>query len=246
MNNFLDNIKKTKISTEPFDHMIIDNLLSNEFYLELSKEVNEFDIDGFNLSSYRGEPLVSDAIDITDYKLFTGDHSRPTVKEHNNYNLLSSKGLHKIKSFVDMLLGNHKELHSILGSRLPTDRLQEDYFFHISMIRDRAHYTIDPHPDSSCNIFTMLFYVPETNVNKNFGLDVYKTTDRSGEIDEKENLEQANHVNFLPNRMVIFAPWQSWTDGKHRPTTWHGVSKLSDKLTGTRNSFQLFLYKRLS
>ena len=88
------------------------------------------------------------------------------------------------------------------------------------MTKDSVGYKVEPHTDDEQNIFTILFYAPETDINKEFGLHVCK---------EK--------IDFMPNRMIVFAPSKP---NKERPPTWHEVKRLSDKLVGTRNSFQIF------
>jgi hypothetical protein len=91
------------------------------------------------------------------------------------------------------------------------------------MNKDSVGYEIGPHTDDKENIFTILFYVPEDDTNKKFGLQI---------CDQK--------IDFLPNRMVIFAPSKP---GEVRPPTWHQVNCLTDDIVGTRNSFQMFFYK---
>ena len=99
------------------------------------------------------------------------------------------------------------------------------------MTKDSVGYEIEKHTDSEENIFTILFYTPENDDNKEFGLHIYK--DASTEAGAKS-------VDFLPNRMLVFAPC---APNKDRTPTWHEVKRLSDKLVGTRNSFQIFFYK---
>ena len=103
--------------------------------------------------------------------------------------------------------------------------------FHASMTKDHVGYEIEKHTDSEENIFTILFYAPENNDNKEFGLHLYK--DAVTEAGKKS-------VDFIPNRMIAFAPCEV---NKDRTPTWHEVKRLSNKLVGSRNSFQLFFYK---
>jgi len=134
----------------------------------------------------------------------------------------------------------------LLGSKLPTERFQDDYFFHVGMIKDTAGYEVKAHCDNEQNIYTILFYVPETDANKEFGLNVYKNGgDNLVEIGSchpagNRYLESAGRIDYIPNRMIIFAP--SYPDQERRPT-WHEVGRVSDKLVGTRNSFQMFFYR---
>ena len=93
-------------------------------------------------------------------------------------------------------------------------------FFHISMAKDRPGFAIEPHTDSSDNVFTILFYAPETDCNREFGL---ATCTRNKRFRRK--------IPFLPNRLIVFVPTNQ---------TWHGVDLLTNDLKGTRNSIQMF------
>lgn len=220
--HFFDKINNAKVFTEPFNHLVIDELLPSEFYVSLAKQVNDTKFDDFDLSYYAsGASRVS--VDITNHKLWKNSNaSIPTTLQKNNYKLLKSRNLNKIKKFTDCLLDNEEKLYSALKSKLPTDRDQKDYFFHISLVKDGTNYEIAPHPDDTVNIFTILFYTPETDCNKEFGLDIYS-----------KDKEPYKKVDFLPNKMIAFAP---------SAYSFHGVQRLKDKLVGTRNSFQMFFY----
>ena len=226
--NILDKIENTALQSEPFGHLVVDNLLPDDLYKSLSKELADED---FNSKYPRGEYGNKErfGVDITDYPSWNKSKRNIATRIHqHNYSLLSSKNDSNIKFFVDLLLENEKDFYSLLCSKLPTERMQDNYFLHISMVKDSLGYEIVPHPDSAENIFTILFYAPETDTNKAFGLDLYREEGTS------KNLQLAKQVEFIPNRMIIFAPSAS---------TWHSVNQLSDKLTGTRNSFQIFFYK---
>lgn len=219
----IDRIQNAEVQTEPFNHIVIDDLLPPEFYASLAKQVNEVEFAGFNLSNYASS-AARVGVNITDHNLWEDSGGNiPTTLQNNNYGLLESRNLNEIKKFADCLLDNEGELYSLLQSKLLTGRHQEDYFFHISLIKDGTNYEIPPHPDGAVNIFTILFYTPETDCNKQFGLDIY-TNDK----------ELYKKVDFLPNKMIAFAPSSN---------TWHGVKPLNDKLIGTRNSFQMFFYR---
>lgn len=230
-NNFLDKIKNASIHNEPFDHLVIDNLLPDDFYKELSKDFSNEDFHAkYKMGKYgRGERF---GVDVTDYDTWYGTgKNMPTTIHQSNYNSLSNGGSKNIKLFFDFLLENEEALYSTLCSKLQTKKLQDNYFFHVSMTKDHVGYEIEKHTDSEENIFTILFYTPENDANKEFGLHIYG--DAATEAGAKS-------VDFVPNRMLVFAPCEQ---NKDRTPTWHEVKRLSDKLVGTRNSFQIFFYK---
>ena len=242
-NYFLDKIKNATIRNEPFDHLVIDNLLPDDFYKEFSKEFDgeEFTIaSGYEKANY-GNPERF-GVDITDYTAWKNSGNKISTKMHSgNYDLLSTKNTYNLQYFVDLLLKNEKELYSVLKSKLPTERNQEDNFFHVTMVKDSAGYEIVAHTDGQ-NIYTILFYAPETEINKDMGLSIYKEggTKPVRTYSGTKNLEVVNQIDFVPNRMLIFAP----SNGEVRPATWHSVneSSQSKEIVGTRNSFQIFFY----
>ena len=227
----LKKIEDAEIQTDPFDHLVIDNLLPDDFYKGLAKELEAEDFpSNYTRGSYGNKERFG--VDITDYSTWDASGRKISTEVHRgNYEALVSGKSDNIKLFVQLLLKNDKELHSLLGSKLPTEKFQDNYFFHVSMVKDWVGYEIEAHCDSAVNIYTILFYAPETDVNKEFGLHVYK--DAPTQLGVRT-------IDFTPNRMVIFAPS---CPNQERPPTWHEVRRLSEELVGARNSFQMFFYK---
>ena len=223
INNILQNIQNTEVKNKPFNHLIIDNLLPDVFYKKLARELqDEKFVNKYDRAPYGNKERYG--VDITDYFLWKSNGRKiPTTIHNENYKCLLSGGNNNLKEFVNVLLQNQKQFYSLLCKKLPTERIQKNYFFHINMTKDSVGYKIGPHTDDKENIFTILFYVPEDDKNKKFGLQI---------CDQK--------IDFIPNRMVIFAPSKP---GENRPPTWHQVNCLTNDIIGTRNSFQMFFYK---
>ena len=244
--NIFSKIEKSTIQTDPFEHLVIDNLLPDDFYKDLAKEFNAEDFHRhYESGGYGNKERYG--VDITNYSAWAGSGRKiGTTLHQDNYNSLLSRDHTNLEFFVNLLLKNEKDFYSLLSSKLTTERLQDNYFYHVSMIKDVAGYEVKAHPDNQQNIFTILFYTPETDINREFGLQVYKdggnTPVAVGSSLPSSNryLETAGEIDFLPNRMIIFAP--SYPD-ESRPTTWHSVHRVSNKLVGTRNSFQMFFYR---
>jgi len=218
-----DRIKNSNVQKEPFEHLIVDNFLPDEFYKELAKELESDDF----ANNYERGPygnIERFGADLTDYKGWKNSGCKITTTTHKgNYQSLLSTNNKNVQMFVDLLLKNEKSFCSLLCSKLRTEKFQDNYFFHINMTKDRTNYTIEPHTDNTENIFTLLFYAPETDCNKDFGLTVY---DKNKKVNKR--------IPFEPNKLIVFAP----TD-----ESWHGVDPLTNNLVGTRNSFQMFFYK---
>jgi len=225
--DIFNKIQDAEVQTEPFNHLVVDNLLPDDFYKELAKGIETEDFHSFARAPYGNKERYG--VDITDYPAFRASGGKiPTKINDSTYESLSSN----VQFFVNLFLKNEKDFYSLLCSKLPTNRIQDDYFFHVNMTKDYVNYEIGPHTDDVQNIFTMLYYTPETDVNKELAALRVSTEDA---------MQPKQTIDFIPNRLVIFAPSKP---DEGRPPTWHSVDRLSDKLVGTRNSFQMLMYKR--
>jgi len=231
LKDILKNIENADTQSEPYEHLIVDNLLPSDFYQRLA-----FDLEAERFEEYiRGEYGNKErfGVDITDYGSWENSKKNLATKIHDhNYNSLAKDS--SLKVFFDLLLENKKDFYSALCKKLRTTKHKDNYFFHTSMVKDSLGYKIEKHTDFEQNIFTALFYAPQTDINKEFGLHVYK---------DAVTEDGVKLLDFIPNRMVAFAPCE---ENKDRPPTWHEVRRLSDELVGTRNSFQMFFYKNES
>ena len=223
---FLTKIKDAKIHTKPYEHIIVDNVLPSRFYKKLASDL---EADNFNQRYTRGGYGNKErfGVDITDYKSWKNSKVS-TLIHKSNYEALPDSN---VKVFFDLLLEHRQDLYTTLCSKLHTNKIKDNYFFHTSMVKDSVGYEIEKHTDSEENIFTILFYAPQTDVNKQFGLHVYENGD---------NEDGVKSLEFIQNRMIVFAPCEQ---NKDRPPTWHEVKRLTNELVGTRNSFQMFFYK---
>jgi len=227
----LKKIEESQVVNEPYEHLIIDDLLPDDFYQQLARDLELEDFDkNYRRGDYGNKERFG--VDITDYNSWTKSNKKnSTVYHADNFEALLSKGYEHTRRFFESCIESKDELYKALCRKLQTKKIDDNYFFHASMVKDSVGYTIERHTDNEENIFTILFYAPETDQNKDFGLHIYK---------DAETEFGAKCLEFLPNRMVIFAPCEP---NKDRAATWHEVKRLSDKLVGTRNSFQMFFYK---
>ena len=262
----LKKIENSQVVKEPFEHIIIDNLLPAPFYDELSQELdnNLFCKQPYIKGDYGGPFRF--AVDITDYSSWVGsEETMPTKIHEHNYNLLSSDAnSYNVKIFIDLFIQNQEALYQTLCTKISSRKSQDNYFFHASVVQDSKGYSVSPHTDDEQNIFTILFYAPTTQQNKQFGLHMGKKAyakigPRQMPLNEYDNnnkiisclalrsglgieryIEQPTTIDFVPNRMIIFAPTKP---ANNKVATWHEVKKVTEELVGTRNSFQMFYYK---
>ena len=221
-----DKIKQSSVLSEPFDHLIVDNLLPDEFYKNLTTELDREKFASNYIKGPYGDPGRY-GVDFTNYHAWLYHRKRiPTRLHMNNYSSLIFSKNENIKTFIDFFIQYENEFYLSLCSKIPTERSQDNYFFHISMNKDSVGYKIPLHTDNKENIYTILFYAPKTDINKQFGLHM-----------------KTKKIDFMPNRMIIFAPAKPKDS---RKTTWHEVKLLTNELSGTRNSFQMFFYKNFN
>tara|TARA_B100000575_G_scaffold184579_1_gene148444 strand:- start:1031 stop:1843 length:813 start_codon:yes stop_codon:yes gene_type:complete len=262
----LKKIENSQVVKEPFEHIIIDNLLPAPFYNKLSQELDNslFCKQSYIKGNYGGSFRF--AVDITDYSSWrSSKETMPTKIHQHNYNLLSSEANSgNIKLFFDLFIQNQESLYQTLCTKISSRKVQDNYFFHASVVQDSKGYSVSPHTDDEQNIFTILFYAPTTQQNKQFGLRMGKEMNvrigphqmplneyrNNQEIiswlaaeagqDIKHCIKQPTTIDFVPNRMIIFAPTKP---ANNKIATWHEVKKVTEELVGTRNSFQMFYYK---
>ena len=263
--DILEKIQNAQIQTEPYEHLIVDNFLPSDFYQKLASDLEAEHFTNFKYVKGEYGPRERFGVDITDFDAWESSKrvngmpipnwqiDVPYIRDeeerlkrkrewgtwktslrkkihHHNYSSLPQES--SLKVFFDLLMGNREELYSALHRKLETSKHEGDnYFFHASMVKDSLGYEIGKHTDSEENIFTILFYAPQTDINKECGLHIYKDANTEA---------GAKLLDFIPNRMVAFAPCEQ---GKDRPPTWHEVKRLTNNLVGTRNSFQMFFYK---
>ena len=155
--DLFDKIKNTEVQTEPFDHLVVDNLLPDDFFKEVAKELEAEDFP----SNYARGPYGNKerfGVDITDYLAWKACGRKiPTKIHEGNYESLLSGKSTNVEFFTNLLLENEKDFYSLLASKLPTERLQDNYFFHMNMTKDSVGYKIEAHADDEQNIFTILF-----------------------------------------------------------------------------------------
>ena len=223
----LHKIKTTETFKEPYEHLIIDNFIPEDDYKILAQEINEINLleasdNRENVEVYREQGgLVGETHSV-------GDRIISFVKEQNkfpNYN--------KINEFTGLWLENQNKLFTALSETFSIKRDSYEYL-DFCLIKDQTDYKILPHTDQPGNVFTLLFYCPVDDTNRDLGLSIYEegtgsyihTRDAGTKL-----LKEYKKAEFLPNRLVCFTR----TD-----KTWHGVGSDNVSLQGSRNSCQIF------
>ena len=86
-------------------------------------------------------------------------------------------------------------------------------------------------------MFTLLFYCPVDNTNRELGLSIYEegTSGAFEPMNTRDGdfklLREYKKAEFLPNRLVCF---------ERTDKSWHGVENDNYNLQGSRNSCQIF------
>ena len=223
----LEKIKTTETFKEPYEHLIIDNFIPEDDYKILAQEINninllEADDNRENVEVYQEQGgLVGETHTV-------GDRIISFVKEQNKF-----PNYKKINEFTSLWVDKQKEIFTALSKAFSIKRESYEYL-DFCLIKDETDYKILPHTDQPGNVFTLLFYCPVDNTNRELGLSIYEegvgsyinTRDAGSKL-----LREYKKAEFLPNRLVCFTRTDS---------TWHAVGSDNVSLQGSRNSCQIF------
>ena len=221
-----DLINKNNLYNSPFPHLDISDMLDINLYNKLANDLDILDLKYFK-------------------NTFSKNRYQIEITEKDNINHLPINIINFIKNIFD----NKDKLFSILSNIL--EPKSKNYYLLISITKDFKNYHIGPHPDSPLNIYTILLYTPINNNNKNLGTELYINNNNCSKCvecgyvcpthhykkikypDEKNNFIVKKKTEFIPNKLIAFAP------GVH---TWHGVRHI-DNIDKSRNSIQIFYMK---
>ena len=233
----IDKLNNVQMNTEPFNYLLIDELLQNNDYKNISNE-----LESFNFNSVKTNNLCNNL----------RKQIYLTINDKKNNDTIFSKNYYKInceytKNFINFLVENEDYIYNHLTTKFKTKNVpKNNRYLHISMVKDYNGYEIIPHQDGIKTLFTGLIYLPLDDSLKNNGLTIYKEDGGSYQRvkykreDDNRNIYKYHDqdiyapldiydiIQFLPNRLIIFAPYEK---------SWHSVEKLQNIKT-SRNAIQ--------
>ena len=233
----IDKLNNVQINTEPFNYLIIDELLQKNDYKNISNE-----IELFNFNSNKTHNLYNN-LRKQIYLTINDKKTHDTIFSENYYEI----NCEYTKNFINFLVENEEYIYNNLTTKFKTKNVaKNNRYLHISMVKDYNGYEIIPHQDGIKTLFTGLIYLPIDDSLKNNGLTIYKeygnklVNIKYKREDDNRNIYKYHNqyvytpldiykkIQFLPNRLIIFAPYEK---------SWHSVEKLQNIKT-SRNAIQ--------
>lgn len=178
IDHILERINESKVSVEPFYHMFIENIFSEEFYSLLK---NVCDNPEFILT--RGQ----------DNKSFT----------NNRYPIYNNTKYEELKTFINIF--ESKQVKNALLSKFYKE--PSKFLNNINIHRNECEFVYTPqnkfqniHTDIPSKFLSLVFYFPS---NENLS---EKEKYENGTILYDTELNPVQKAKFIPNSVCIFAP----------------------------------------
>jgi hypothetical protein len=179
----IQKIKDAQIITEPYPHLMIDNIFPDEFYDEILKKIPSLD----------------------DYALKSKYPGRKTLTLDSLDNLDEDK-----KIFWEQMTTwlRSDEFANILLKKFSIDKKgHSDFFLH----KDLEDFEVKPHTDLRSKLVTYLFYLPKDASMPNLGTDVLipkkdANVSMTTEHQEWENFDIVKSSKYVPNSFFCFTP----------------------------------------
>lgn len=201
-------IANADIITDPFSHIVIDNIFTEDLYKQLTQNI------------------IPDNILATlqDYKRVGNGYSdaRYILKLKSNMPFLEETNRLIWQNFAKYI-SNHF-IHLILQKfKIYDDDLISDLLY----VKDGMNYSLGPHTDKPSKVLTCLFYLPTDNQYKNYGTSIYIPKDinficSGGPHYKRNDFHLYKTIEFLPNRLFCFLKSNK---------SFHGVEPVSENIT---------------
>jgi hypothetical protein len=213
-------IKDAKIETDPFPHVIVQNVFPDDYYAEIQRHFPADDQmiplseTGRTGNSYR-ERLVT----LFDESGF----GRLTVEQRRFWGqfggwLYSPEFMDGvIKMFWPHVKTRIHEVSQLLG----WTRLRGD----AQLVSDQTNYGIGPHTDAAHRLVTLLFYMPQDDWFRNCGTSIYTPKNpefscKGGQHYPYDLFSHKETIPFLPNTLLMFV---------RTANSFHGVEPIREE-----------------
>jgi len=216
----LDRFKDAPIKTDPFPHVVIQNLFPADYYEEIlrqfpsDEQMIPLSETGRTGNAYR-ERLVT-LFDEPGFNRLTPEQRQFWAQLGGwLYNPEFINGI--IKLFWPHVKTRVQEVSQLLGwARVRGDAL---------LVSDQTNYGIGPHTDAAHRLVTFLFYLPEDDRFRNFGTSIYTPKDPTfscpgGPHYPYDQFTHEKTIPFLPNSLLMFV---------RTTRSFHGVEPIKDE-----------------
>jgi hypothetical protein len=191
-------LRNAHVRTYPFPHFFVEEVFPWSFYRELRTHLPSSD-------KYHELSKVYAARSITD-----GNDHHPMLEAFETARFA-------------------REVLAVFGNafyeRYP-NHCRPKFRSEFRFVHDTEGYGIGPHTDAPQKVLSLLFYLPETDIDFDTGTGIYVPTDlkktcAGGPHYPFEGFEEAWRAPFVPNSCFGF--WKT-------PNSWHAVEKISRKI----------------
>jgi|15BtaG_2_1085339.scaffolds.fasta_scaffold04956_6 hypothetical protein len=158
LQHVINSIENSNFRNSPYEHCLIENIFSEEFYEELINNLPNDD-------KYSKTEYISESRD-----------GNPTRYK------FSLKNPQKVGVELKKPLGDEKHPLQILSEILISQKVYDAFSnlfsninkfknIHVNayLFRDKAGYSILPHPDANYKVLTFILYLPKDNLHKDVG-----------------------------------------------------------------------------
>lgn len=194
-------LRNAKINHYPYPHFFVENVFPLDFYSNLLNALPEDD-------SY--EPFAG------------GYKSRTALKGE----LIQDGAMDRMVPFNSEYFASN--VLGLWGGKLFFERFQgsPNFRWDLRFIRDSEGYSIGPHTDAPFKVVSLLFYLPRSFSNVDYGTGIYvpddhKKTCEGGPHYKFDGFSEVWRAPFSPNSCFGF--WKT-------PNSWHAVAKISRKI----------------
>lgn len=206
MHHVLDRVFSTPVIQQPFPFLVVDDVFPADYYEQILRHFPAQD--GAMRSLGETGRVPKDTYKERNCVLFTHDDFDRLNEAQRNFWFDFASWLYS-EEFISCFI---QKFHHTLQPRI--DRIIEaegqlQLKGDALLVEDHTQYAIGPHTDAPHRLITFLFYMPESNRQKNLGTSVYTPKDPSftcwgGPHYPHDLFNLHSTVEFLPNRLLAF------------------------------------------
>jgi hypothetical protein len=219
VNHFFEKLKTSPVVTEPFSHMIIEDIFPKDFYKEILAHVPKRD--QFISQANSAFPKLRKYDKRLEFKLTPDRISELPEEQFSFWNDMCEWLLGQ--DLVEFLL---EKFSSELKQRFQIEDLASLEPHPVACInRDLTGYSLGPHTDAPKKMFVLLFYLPKNEEHAHLGTSIFAPkedglTDKSGAHFCFDGFDEVDCIPNKPNSMMLCC----WND-----QSWHGVKKILEE-----------------
>ncbi len=211
-----EKVNSAEILTDPFPHLVINNILPEGLYEIASKywpDYDHFKGAGARKKIYTTSGCIEATNIIEEKKIFWRTFGEVVVKHY-----LKPLIIKKFTPYIDWKFPSSSEEELL--------EIQEKLFFYSyrydSLVTDNSRYQIHPHIDGIRTFIQAIIYFPPDDLHQELGTVFYKGSAHkrplcehkgSAIMEHNGDLVPVKQVDYLPNTLVAFL---------QSPVSWHG------------------------